>query len=125
MGLEKRSDKDLKKHDLTLSQVTALLIVAEAPKKDLSLKELERLLDVSQPDAAGIVIRLEKKGMLESYQDPSDKRMKRVRITACGEQRCNIARKNMAAFEDRLLEGLTGKERLMFRTLLEKVSKNI
>ena len=125
MGLSKKSDNGLKEHDLTLSQVTALLFLLEADGKELSLKELERLMQVSQPDAAGIAIRLEKKKMIESYQDASDKRMKRIRLTPHGEERCAEAKKNMAAFEDTLLKGLTKGERSMLRELLEKVSRNV
>lgn len=125
MGLAKKSDNNLKKHDLTLSQVTALLFLTEAEGQELSLKELERLMQVSQPDVAGIAIRLERKGMIESFQDASDKRMKRIRLTPYGAERCTEAKVRMVAFEDTLLNGLSIEERKLFQELLERVSQNV
>ena len=125
MGLSKKSDHNLKKHDLTLSQVTALLFLTESEGQELSLKELERLMQVSQPDVAGIAIRLEKKGMIESFQDASDKRMKRIRLTPYGAERCAEAKERMVAFEDALLNGLSIEERKLFQELLERVSQNV
>lgn len=43
-------------------------------RKELSLKELERLLQTSQPDVAGIASRLEKKGLVSRFQDAADRR---------------------------------------------------
>ncbi len=125
MGLAKKSDKNLKEHNLTLSQMNALLFLMEADGEELSLKELEGRMQVSQPDAAGIAIRLEKKEMVESFQDPSDKRMKRIRLTSHGEKQCVEAKKNMADLEATLLKGLTKEERNLFRELLGKVSRNV
>lgn len=125
MSLTKESDKKLREHNLTRSQIMTLMYLSDALTHELSLKELERLLQVSQPAVVGIVIRLEKKGMLQSFQDPSDKRVKHVKLTNQGEQRCIEARGNMKALEDFFLQGLTDDERVMLRTLLEKANKNL
>ncbi len=124
MNLTRESDKKLREHNLTRSQIMTLMYLSDAATHELSLKELERLLQVSQPAVAGIVVRLEKKGMLQSFQDSLDKRVKHVRLTHQGEQRCIEARGNMKALEDFFLQGMTEDERAMLRVLLEKASRN-
>lgn len=124
MALAKKSDNALKEHDLTLSQLSALLILRDRPEKELTLKELERFMQVSQPAVAGIVTRLEKKDLVECFIDPSDKRVKRVRISSKGEQYCDEAKVNMVESETSLLAGMTEEERNTFRKLLQKASNN-
>lgn len=125
LSLARRSDHELREHNLTLAQLTALLLLTETPEGELSLKELERLLQVSQPDAAGLAVRLEKKGMIEGFTDPADKRMKRVRLTSFGEQYCRESRGRMAAFEASLLSGMTAEEKATFQRLLRKANQNM
>lgn len=124
MALAKKSDNALRKYDLTLSQSSALLTLRDSPDRELSLKELERFMHISQPAVAGIVTRLEKKGLVECFIDPSDKRVKKVRVSAKGEQHCIEAKMNMMKSEATLLAGMTEEEREMFRKLLQKASDN-
>lgn len=125
LRLSKYSDCALRQHNLTLSQLMALMILQDAPGKELSLKELERKLQVSQPDAAGIITRLEKKKMVDSYIDPDDRRIKRVRLSALGEQYYLEAEHNMKTTEEHLLDGMTNEEKETFKRLLQKACKNM
>lgn len=65
--LARDADNSLRKKNLTFLQTHALFIIRKQPAGEMTLKELERVLQVSQPDAAGIVVRLEKKGLIESF----------------------------------------------------------
>ena len=56
-------------------------------KKQLSMKELEKNLNVFQPTVVGIILCLEQKRVVESYSHASDKRIKLVRITGAGMER--------------------------------------
>lgn len=94
-------------------------------EKELSLKELERLLQTSQPDVAGIASRLEKKGLVSRFQDAADRRVKRLSITTQGEQSCCAARGEIRSGEDALLAGMTPEEQNAFRRLLEKAAQNL
>lgn len=121
-AMERRANNDLRNQDLTMAQVTVLMTLNDSPDKSASLKELERVLRVAQSTTAGIVARLEQKGFVEGYGDPSDKRIKMVRITALGE-RCRLEAKiSMDLAEQNLLSGLTPEEQVIFRRLLQKVS---
>ena len=121
--LEKKANALLRQQDLTLSQMNVLIELEAAPMHQLSLKELEVLLHVAQSTAAGIVIRLEQKGFVESFTDEDDRRAKKVSITASGMACCKNAASHIRDMEAQLLSGLTEPEKILFRDLLERVFK--
>lgn len=67
-GLEKNANNAMHSHDITMVQCSALLILNGASEKQMTLKELERSLRVAQSTAAGIVTRLEQKGLVEGVE---------------------------------------------------------
>ena len=119
--IEKQANALLRQQDLTLSQMNVLMELEAIPGHQLTLKELEGLLHVAQSTAAGIVMRLEQKGFVESFPDETDRRVKKVAITLSGLECCKGAAADVERMEARLLTGLTEAERLQFRDLLEKV----
>lgn len=119
--MEKRANNSLRAQDLTMAQVGVLLELYQASEKQLALKELERRMHVAQSTAAGIVVRLEQKGFVESLGSQEDRRIKQVRITPSGEGCCLVAQEQMKRAEAELLEGLTETERSIFLSLLQKV----
>ena len=78
LSLTRLSNRILHQHDLTMSQLMTLLLLSGSSEKELSLKELERLLQTSQPDVAGIASRLEKIG--GSSACPSPRRANRAAV---------------------------------------------
>ena len=123
--LSKQTNNALREQELTMPQLMALLLLSRAEGNELSLKELERALQTSQPDVAGVASRLTRKGMVDSFTDPQDKRMKRVRITERGEACCRAAKDNMAQSEQALLSKMSLAERQMFCELLQKAVEGL
>ena len=119
--LEKDANNAMRAHDITMTQCGTLLILNRAPEGRMSLKELERQLRVAQSTAAGIVARLEQKGMVEGLGSPEDRRVKMVRITSAGRECCRFAQRDMEETEQRLLSGLTETEQSIFLSLPKKV----
>lgn len=119
--LEKDTNNTLRAQDLTMAQVGALIELRSAEEKQMPLKELERRLHVAQSTAAGIVVRLEQKGFLESFGSPDDRRIKMVRITRKGEDCCLDSDRGMEQAEQKLMHSLTQEEKTVFLDLLEKV----
>ena len=78
--LRKNGNNALRSQDLTLTQLDALAALDQAPNRRRSLKELEQILHVAQSTAAGIIARLEQKGLVEGLGDAADRRVKLVRI---------------------------------------------
>lgn len=121
-ALERDANNALRKRGLTFAQMSALLAIRDFPGQRISLKELEKILHVAQSTTAGIINRLEQKGLVAGFGDPADKRIKLIQITPLGEEYCCNAEQNMHEAEEHLLSGLTETERSIFNSLLQKVS---
>lgn len=121
-AVEKRANSQLKEKDLTLSQMTALVEILNAPAKKLTFKELEKCLSLAQSTTAGLISRLEQKNLVCVSGDRDDKRIKYVEITSLGEDFCNKARQEMEHTERQLLENLSDEETKTLFSLLEKVT---
>ncbi len=119
--LEKNANNAMRVYDITMAQCSALMILNRASEKQMALKELERGLRVAQSTAAGIVARLEQKGLVAGFGSLDDKRIKMVRITQQGIECCQRAEQDMEQAETMLLSGLTITEQGIFLSLLKKV----
>jgi DNA-binding MarR family transcriptional regulator len=69
--------------DISITQMKTLHVLADNGS-EVSVKELADRLGLSLPGASRIVDALMRRGWLERREDPDDRRMKRVRITADG-----------------------------------------
>ena len=123
--LEKQANHTLREQDLTMSQAVALGKLNRTYGKQATMKELERILHVAQSTTAGVIARLEQKGLVESLGDTSDKRIKIVKITPLGESFCQAAEQHMDDTEAKLLAGLTETEKGIFYSLLQKINDTI
>lgn len=123
--MEKNANNNLRSQGLTMAQVGALMELHSTEERQMSLKELERRLHIAQSTAAGIVVRLEQKGFLESFGDATDRRVKMVRMTPKGEKCFQSAEENMKCADEKLLGSLTMEERMTLLHLLKKVCDGI
>lgn len=121
-ALEKRVNSQLKAKDLTLSQMTALVEILQAPTRKLTFKELEKCLSLAQSTTAGLIFRLEQKKLVSVSGDKDDKRIKYVEITPLGEKFCKEAKQEMDYTEKMLLENLSAEERESLLSLLEEIN---
>lgn len=120
--IEKSVNNQLRKQGLTFSQMNVLLTLASVPGKRLSFKELEKRLTLAQSTTAGLISRLEQKGLAAVLGDKDDKRIKYVEITALGTKYCEDAKLEMNDTEEKLVSCLTETERKTFLSLLKKVN---
>ena len=70
--LEKNANNDLRKSNLTLSQVRFLTCLYESEEGRVAFKDLEKKFSIAQPTAVGIISRMEKKGLVEVLQSRED-----------------------------------------------------
>lgn len=120
--IEKSVNNQLRKQGLTFSQMNVLLTLASVPGKRLSFKELEKRLTLAQSTTAGLISRLEQKGLAAVLGDKDDKRIKYVEITALGTKYCEDAKLEMNDTEEKLVSCLTETEKKTFLSLLKKVN---
>ena len=123
--LEKQANSTLSSQNLTLTQMRVLMELESVPEHQLSLKDLESLLHVAQSTTAGIAVRLEQKGFVESFSDETDRRAKKISITPAGMGCCKNAASHVKDMEAQLLSGLTETEKTQFRDLLAKVYRGL
>ena len=120
-ALEKEANQNLQALNVTMQQNHALVMLVHAEGHTLSLKELEERFCAAQSTVAGLVSRLEKKGLVEAVPNPADKRIKLVRLTEAGQHLCAVSRQNVLDSEARLTSLLTPEEREAFLACLQKV----
>lgn len=123
--LEKQSNNILRAKGLTMMQVSVLLTLQKNAGKQLSMKELEKHFGVAQSTVAGIVSRLEQKGLVEAFGDAADRRIKLVHITQLGEACCSEAACHMTETEETLLRDFSMEEREQLNALLTRVADNL
>lgn len=122
---EKNINNTLRNLDLTFSQINVLRALVHSTDKQMSLKELEKILHVAQSTTARIVTKMESKGLIDSFSDVSDKRIKYIRLTQYGEQYSSNAKQKLEEEETRLLSSLTETEKMVFVSLLQKITSNL
>jgi len=122
---DKRANNLLRAQGLTIAQFGILLELSLSEENQMSLKALEQRLHVAQSTTAGIVARMERKGLVESFGDPGDRRIKLVRVTPKGEERLRYADRDIAHTEEQLLSPLTLQERNALFQMLEKLCSSL
>ena len=120
-ALEKEVNRNLQDHNLTLQQSHVLVMLSRQDDLTLPLKELESRFGAAQSTVAGLVSRLEKKGLVEALHDPEDKRIKLVRLTPDGKAMQLACRQDVVDSEARLTALLTDQEREQLLSCLQKV----
>lgn len=120
-ALEKEANGNLQALNLTMQQNRVLILLAHAEKLTLSLKTLEERFGAAQSTVAGLVSRLEKKGLVEAVSDPADKRIKLVRLTEEGVRLHACSHQDVVDSEEKLTSLLTEAEKEQLLTCLKKV----
>lgn len=119
--MEKRANHQMQKEDLTFSQHHVLVYLIQCPEYTAPLKELEKYFRVAQATMAGIVVRLESKGLVESSVSSKDKRVKMVKLTEEGAESCRRSYRNMKAGEEKLKARLSENDIRELERLLDIV----
>lgn len=124
-ALEKEANQNLQALNLTMQQNRVLIQLAHAEDHTLSLKSLEERFGAAQSTVAGLVSRLEKKGLIEAVTDPADRRVKLARLTEEGMQLYAQSRQKVVDSEERLTSLLSPEEKEMLLSCLKKVYETV
>lgn len=124
-SITKRSNNELRKNNLTLSQIRYLSFIYEYPFEKVSLKVIENHFDVAQPTVAGIMARMVKKDLVFMEQDVSDSRAKTVSLTDKGVAIYLESVQSRDDTEALLLSPLTEAEQLIFRDMLNRINNRL
>jgi len=124
-AIEKRANNDLKKHDITITQVRVLMFLREHKDEMMTQRDIEEYLGVSHPTVVGIIQRLEAKGFIKCEANENDKRMKNISLTDAPNELFSILSASRKNYEEELLRGFDHEERALLKKLLCKAYKNI
>lgn len=124
-ALFKRANRHLAKSGLTLSQMRLQQILLEVPDHQMSFKDLEHRLHIAQSTTVGLINRLEKKGLVETWIDPEDRRTKLARLTEEGADCCRRAALFMEDDTEWLTAGFTDQEIAELFRLLSHLKHNV
>lgn len=105
---------------LSKSSLNVLMVLRHCGSDSMQLHELGELLLVSKANITGVIDHLEEKGYVKRMVDAQDRRARYARITKKAELLLDEFIPVHYASINRLLEGLTDKEKEMLLTLLEK-----
>ncbi len=123
--LERDMNRELMQYDITFSQSRVIILLYDSVYGNLSMKELEKKFQVTQQTMLGIVKRLEKKELVESYSDPLDLRVKRIHLTESGQ---DMGKKIFESFHEtqiKIDQALTQQEQETLTFLLQKLYVSI
>jgi DNA-binding MarR family transcriptional regulator len=89
---------------------------------NISQKRLSEAINVSPPNLATLLDRLEGRDLLIRQRNPLDKRSQTLVLTAAGERLCNRAEKTVVELELDASDALTDAERELLISLLQKIA---
>ena len=106
--------------DLKVVEFSILMLVAANPQ--VNQKQLGAALDISAPNMAVTLDRLDERGWVERVRSTKDRRAMHIHLTPSGKQLCERAEKIAATMEAPALRALSAAERALLIELLMKVA---
>ena len=82
-------------------------------------------METNHSAVAGIVSRLEDKGLVLCIRDPADKRQKLLQVTEEGRRIHAVLQQSKSRLNDKMVAGLSADEIILLKSLLEKVYANL
>ena len=115
----------LKPYEVTLRQLRILGYLHDNKDKLVTQKELEVELQVSHPTVVGLLKRLEKKGLIQTFLNPNKKTMKIVTLIEYEAELFKNINKEKEKFENKLLTGFTDAEKVQLEEFLIRLHRNV
>ncbi len=109
---EQRLNRKFEHFGLTAAQTFTLVSLFKAREKNekLNQKDLERILDISNPTVTGILNRLEAKDLIRRVTCKHDARIRYIEVTKKAIELAKEIRKTFKEAEEQLVSSLTPEE---------------
>lgn len=121
--MKRRFEEEARIHGITLPQWRVLGQIAL--NEGITQVALAAATDADPMTVSGVLDRLEKRGLIDRYADPTDSRAKLARLTAEGEEIFNTARAVGLQMYEAALVGVTPEERQTVISALTKMRDNL
>jgi DNA-binding MarR family transcriptional regulator len=111
--------KRMAKYDLRPADYTVITLINANP--NITQKRLSQAINVSPPNLATLLDRLEERGLVLRQRNPRDKRSQTLTLTAEGRSLCKKADKTAFELESEATSMLSDTERAELLRLLQKI----
>ncbi|MBE6877971.1 MAG: winged helix-turn-helix transcriptional regulator [Ruminococcaceae bacterium] len=122
--IEKKANSELAQHNITLGQARILILLLKSSSQ-ISLKDLERLFNVSQATMQGTISRMEKKGYICTVYMKGDKKTKYTVLTDYGRELAEDILKVIADMNSWISQPLSENEKKEFLRMINKIHNSI
>lgn len=123
--LERRANRFVEEHGLTLPQWMALGCIGHCGKDGIRHSELGNRLMLSKAPITGVVDRLERGGYVQRVADETDRRASRIVITPEGETAWKRVRQTLRDRSSELCSQISQQEQAMLLNILSRLLENV
>lgn len=113
------------KDDLTLVQAHTLRYLDEHKEEDIFQRDIEKVLNVRRSTCTEILNVLERDGYIERHSVNSDKRLKKLILTAKTKELHLTISKNVERLEALLKKDINEEELEIFFKVIDKMKQNV
>jgi DNA-binding MarR family transcriptional regulator len=115
----------LAEHRMPLSTIAALIEIAHAEDRSISVSDLAERIRLSPSRTSRLAMELEREGLVERQRDTTDTRSTRVAATQAGRDRLlEAAPVYLSTIRRHLFDGLSEREVKQLARILERVAAN-
>lgn len=110
---------------MTPSQIYILEYIINSSKKEVSQKDLEKILKHSRATVSSVLFTMEKNGLIKRITDNNDTRSKKIILT---EKALNVfekSKENINLIEKECLNGISQNDLCIFYKVLNKMKNNL
>ena len=120
---DKYVGKLLAPYDMSGSQFRILMKLYKSPENSVRQVDIETAFSMTNPTVTGLIVQLEKKGLVTKVDNPEDKRSKLLVLTDLANSKKEEFLALACELEKKMTDGLTESEAGLLAELLEKVLK--
>jgi len=124
--LNKTGTKALESHGVTTQQWAIIgALVRERWAEGIAVQQLAALLMVSRQNLAGVLSRMEDRGLIERVKSQADSRSRLIRLTPKGWSRWDQMQGDISGFYDGAMKDLSNSDLIHALHYLDQMRKNM
>ena len=119
----KRAQELYAEYDLNRAQSGILFALHQ--EDSMSQKELAKRLNVTPPSITSMIKKMEQEGYITRKADEQDQRVMRLTLAQKGRDSIAYVIKTAEKLEEKVFEGMSAEEKMLFRRLLLQIIENV
>ena len=110
---------------ITPSQIHILEYIINNSKKEVSQKDLEKILKHSRATVSSVLITMERNGLIKRITDDNDTRIKKIVLSNKALNVFEKSKENVNLIEKECLNGISQNDLCIFYKVLNKMKNNL